>query len=313
MIEDLENIYIYIEDNLDIQFEPDLRQLGKWAPSVYICINQKKELTCITINGDKSVYETKHMDRLPDVIKSVMDRDSLTSLTISDYDILDICSKYKITPEIDDEKYDDSYKTDIGIGVTYYGRARYVLFDIEDLGEDYLRSVFYRKIGRPLQILTTDRLLIREMCLDDMEEYVKLYDSLKGNEFVEELYPYDEEVEFVRKYIENMYTFFGYGLWLVFLKDTGELIGRVGIENREIDGVTKQELGYLIGRDYQRKGYAYEACSATIEYARTVLNMDELFVCIHRDNRISIDLAEKLGFILYARNVGEMNLYKIEI
>ena len=106
MIEDLENIYIYIEDNLDIQFEPDLRQLGKWAPSVYICINQKKELTCITIHGDKSVYETKHMDRLPDVIKSVMDRDSLTSLTISDYDILDICSKYKITPEIDDEKYD---------------------------------------------------------------------------------------------------------------------------------------------------------------------------------------------------------------
>jgi RimJ/RimL family protein N-acetyltransferase len=110
-----------------------------------------------------------------------------------------------------------------------------------------------------------------------------------------------------------MYTFFGYGLWLVFLKETGELIGRVGIENREIDNTTKQEIGYLIGKDYQEQGYAYEACEATIEYARTMLNLDELFACIHRDNFKSIAFLEKLGFRIYARDIGDMNLYRLEI
>ena len=37
---------------------------------------------------------------------------------------------------------------------------------------------------------------------------------------------------FTIKYIENMYGFFGYGLWLVFDKKTGELVARAGIENR---------------------------------------------------------------------------------
>ncbi|MFR2511412.1 MAG: hypothetical protein ACLS9K_04365 [Lachnospira eligens] len=43
-----------------------------------------------------------------------------------------------------------------------------------------------------------------------------------------------------------MYGFFGYGLWLVFDKKTGELVARAGIENRSIDGQNCQELGYLV-------------------------------------------------------------------
>lgn len=43
-----------------------------------------------------------------------------------------------------------------------------------------------------------------------------------------------------------MYGFFGYGLWLVFDKKTGELVARAGVENRSIDGQNCQELGYLV-------------------------------------------------------------------
>lgn len=48
-----------------------------------------------------------------------------------------------------------------------------------------------------------------------------------------------------KNYIENMYGFYGYGLWLVFEKETDELIGRAGIEIRNIDGADKNELDIL--------------------------------------------------------------------
>lgn len=315
MIENLENIYIYIENNIDIQFEPDFREMSKWAKFVNICINTKRELACYTISGYKLQCENMPLNKLKGIIATIMDRDVEKSCFISDYDLEEITDKHNIEPPLSSLNNPDSkkFRTDIGLGMSYYGKARYVLFDVNDLTEEYVKSVFFRNIGKPLEIFTTDRLIVREMCLDDMPAYYKLYESLNKCDFVEELYPYEEECEFVKNYIQNMYSFFGYGLWLVFLKSTGELIGRVGIENREIDNTTKQEIGYLIGTKYQGQGYAYEACAATLEYARTMLSMNELFACIHRDNFKSIALVEKLGFRIYARDVGEMNLYKIEI
>ncbi len=314
MIENLENIYIYIEDNFNIQFEPDFREMSNWANNVNICINADKELTCYKISGAKLLCENVTNHKLAGIIGKIMDRDVEKSCFISDYDLEDIIRKHDLDLELEDFKQGNILKkTDIGLGMSYYGTARYVLFDVNDLNEEYIQSVFFRSIGKPLEIFTTDRLIVREMCLEDMPEYYKLYESLNECDFVEELYPYEEECEFVKNYIQNMYTFFGYGLWLVFLKETGELIGRVGIENREIDNTTKQEIGYLIGKDYQEQGYAYEACEATIEYARTMLNLDELFACIHRDNFKSIALVEKLGFRIYARDIGDMNLYRLEI
>lgn len=78
--------------------------------------------------------------------------------------------------------------------------------------------------------------------------------------------------------------FLEYGLWLVFEKKSGELIGRAGIENREIDGVTCCEIGYLIRRDMQHKGYAYEACQAILEYASDELGIQEMFAVIDKTN-----------------------------
>lgn len=313
MIENLENIYIYIDDNLNIELNPDFKVMSAWAKNISIAINSDEGISYYKISGDKISCETVNITKLEDIIVRMIKGNNMNSLVISDCDLVDLYEK---------KKFDNSYEftddelgrgIDIGLGIEYYGNAKYVLFEAEDLNEDYLRSVFFRKIGKPLEIFRTERLIIREMCLDDMPAYIKLYDSLKSCDFVEKLYPYDEEVEFVKNYIQNMYTFFGYGLWLVFKKDSNELIGRAGIENREIDGETKQEIGYLIGKAYQGKGYAYEACQGILDYARTVLNFDELFACVHKENFPSIALAEKLGFRIYARDVGEMNIYRIEI
>ena len=58
------------------------------------------------------------------------------------------------------------------------------------------------------------------------------------------------------------YQIFGFGLWAVCLKDTGERIGDCGLTMQNIGGVIKPEIGYHIRKDMQRKGYAGEAAAA---------------------------------------------------
>ena len=66
--------------------------------------------------------------------------------------------------------------------------------------------------------------------------------------------PYEEEKEFQRAYIENMYRYFGYGLWLVFSKETGELIGRAGLEHREYHEETELERAARIAKEMRTDG-----------------------------------------------------------
>lgn len=196
-----------------------------------------------------------------------------------------------------------------GYGADYSGRVRFVLEDIEDIPMWYLRLVYARISSTPLKICETDNLIIREMTVNDLDDMYKLYDTLKGCPYIEPLYEYEEELEFTRNYIKSMYGFFMYGLWLVFDKRSGEIVGRAGIENREIDGVMRQELGYLIGSKWQRKGYGYEAAKAVMDYAFRNLGIDKLFLCTHIDNKPSAALCRKLGFELFAGDVDGMDVY----
>lgn len=135
---------------------------------------------------------------------------------------------------------------DIGLGEAYLGKASYVVYDEEDIDDDLLDLVYARKYNELLVIARTERFIIREMTVGDLPHLYELYQTLSDCPYVEPLYEYEDEKAFTIKYIENMYGFFGYGLWLVLDKKTGELVARAGIENRSIDGQNCQELGYLV-------------------------------------------------------------------
>ena len=124
---------------------------------------------------------------------------------------------------------------DIGLGEAYFGKASYVVYDEEDIDDDLLKLVCARKYNEPIVIAETERFIIREMTVGDLPHLYELYQTLSDCPYVEPLYEYEDEKAFTIKYIESMYGFFGYGLWLVFEKKTGELVGRAGIENRSID------------------------------------------------------------------------------
>lgn len=197
----------------------------------------------------------------------------------------------------------------IGYGSSYSGSAEHVIESLDGIDMQYLNMVHARYNNLPAFITETERLYIREMSISDLDEMYALYDTLSDNPFVEPLYEREEEEQFSRNYIDNMYGFFQYGLWLVFRKSDSQLIGRVGIENREIDGETRQELGYLIGSQYQRQGYGIEACKAVLEYGREYIGLQEIFLCTDHENKASRCMAESLGFKDYA-NVHEFDILR---
>ena len=108
-------------------------------------------------------------------------------------------------------------------------------------------------------------LFLREMTMQDFEA---LYRVLADSDIMKHYsYAFDEEK--VRWWIaRNMerYRVFGFGLWAVCLKDTGEMIGDCGLSMQKIHGEIKPEIGYHIRADRQRKGYAKEAAAAVRDW-----------------------------------------------
>ena len=106
----------------------------------------------------------------------------------------------------------------------------------------------------------------------------------------------EDEIAYTKAYIENMYVYYGYGMWLVCDRENGEIIGRAGLNTQEIEDEIVLEMGYLIRQEYQRQGYAYEVCTAIMDYAKEASGFSELSCLVEEENHPSLGLLQKLGF-----------------
>lgn len=113
--------------------------------------------------------------------------------------------------------------------------------------------------------LETERLYLREMTYDGFDA---LYAVLANSDIMQH-YPYTFDETRVRNWIsKNMerYCVFGFGLWAVRLKTTGEMIGDCGLTMQNINGTILPEIGYHIAKAYQHQGYAKEAARAVRDW-----------------------------------------------
>lgn len=196
----------------------------------------------------------------------------------------------------------------------YPGEARtdspVLLQGFEEIDCGYLERIWQRKQGIPWRILETERCYLRELELEDLDDLYELYAQEGMTDFIEPLYTRKKEEEYQRAYIQNMYGFYGYGMWLVKEKGTNRLIGRAGLENREIDGNFELELGYAIAVPLQRQGYATEVCLAILDYAWKNLGYEHVNCLIEPENTASIGLVKKLGFTYEGELVQEHHRYE---
>lgn len=183
--------------------------------------------------------------------------------------------------------------------------ADVLIESFEDVDLEYLERIRRRHHGIPWLIAQTKRCILREICMEDMQALFDLYAEPGMTDYIEPLYPWEQELEYEKAYIDNMYRLYEYGMWVVIEKDTGKLIGRAGLEHREYpkeerleetDKDMELEMGYAIGTAYQRKGYATEVCQAIIAYAKKNLEYSRINCLIEKENTASIRFIGSLGF-----------------
>jgi RimJ/RimL family protein N-acetyltransferase len=149
------------------------------------------------------------------------------------------------------------------------------------------------ELGR--SIAETTRLRIRELTADDAEFILGL---LNEPSFLENIGDKGvRSLEDARKFIlEGPWASHrdrGYGQFMVELKETGEAIGVCGVLYR--DALEVADVGCAFLPRFWRRGFAFEAATAMIEYGRKTLGLDRIVGLTSEKNLASIKLLEKLG------------------
>lgn len=172
-------------------------------------------------------------------------------------------------------------------------------------------------MGVLLRVLETERLIVRQLENDDAEFILKL---LNEPSFVRNIA--DKGVRTTldaQHYIQTgpvaSYERFGFGLYLVELKETKASIGICGLIKRE--SLENVDVGFAFLPLFWSKGYAFEAASAVLAYGRDVLGISRIVAVTSPENNGSIKVLERLGLrfermIRLSEDAAELKLFAPE-
>ena len=149
--------------------------------------------------------------------------------------------------------------------------------------------------GNNLQ-LETKRLILRPMQESDFESLHLIFTDVKVMAaFNHDPFTHEQMQRWLQRNLDHQEEF-GYGLFSVILRETGQLIGDCGLERMDDQGAV--ELGYDFRSDFWHQGYATEAALAVRDYAFKILKLPLLISLIRVGNRASSRVAEKIGMTL---------------
>jgi ribosomal-protein-alanine N-acetyltransferase len=144
--------------------------------------------------------------------------------------------------------------------------------------------------------LETTRLVLHPMLESDFDALLLIFtDPEVMAAFDHPLFTHEQMSRWLNRNLDHQNQF-GYGLFSVILKETGELVGDCGLEVMEDMGAA--ELGYDFRSDFWNHGYATEAATAVRDYAFDVLKLPQLISLIRVGNLASKRVAEKVGMSL---------------
>jgi ribosomal-protein-alanine N-acetyltransferase len=146
-----------------------------------------------------------------------------------------------------------------------------------------------------LTVIETERLVLRRLAIDDAEFIVELLNQPSFLRYIgdKEVRNNADAVRYIQAGPLASYERFGFGLYLVELKETGVPIGICGLLKR--DSLPDVDVGFAFLPSYWSQGYAFEAAAAVMTYGRDVLGLRRIVAITSPDNEGSIRLLEKLG------------------
>ena len=193
------------------------------------------------------------------------------------------------------------YDKNLGSGLPY--GIDLIVESFEDIDTDFLIRLFKHKNKIPCKIAETKRTVIRELCEKDIDEVIKISREEHILKFVEDgRVPEEEQKEKLLAYIANIYSFCDYGIWGIFDKADGSLIGLISLDLLTDTEEAEYEIGFFIRKERLGRGFAKEAIEMVIDYAGNKLSASELIAITDYENMPARSLLEKCGFTVAGRN-----------
>jgi len=171
-------------------------------------------------------------------------------------------------------------------------------------------------------VLETERLTVRRITEDDAIFILRL---LNEPSFLRHIG--DRGVRTVADAVKSIvdgpiasYDRFGFGMFLVELKDGLEPLGICGLLKR--DALDDVDLGFAFVPEFWSRGYAFESASAMVAWGRETRGLRRIVAIVSQENLASINLLMKLGFSfermvlmpggkeelrLFTRNLGDQD------
>lgn len=150
---------------------------------------------------------------------------------------------------------------------------------------------------KPFPTLNTNRLLLRQLVADDVENIRILRSDERILKYllINKCNSLDEAREFINRIntnIENNESIY----WGISIKNENKIIGTFCIWHITEEN-SRAEIGYVLHPQWQGKGFMNEALKAVLNYGFEILDLHSLEANVDPANTASIKLLEKNGFV----------------
>ena len=149
-------------------------------------------------------------------------------------------------------------------------------------------------------IIETKRLILRTWRKEDAKAYYQINQDPKVIEFLRGPLTMEQVNDFIPA-VNRHHEELGYTLWAAELKNTGELIGFIGLNYTDFFAKFDSpfspavEIGWRLGSQFWGSGYATEGAKASLEYGFKQCGLKEIVSFTVPANIRSIRVMEKIG------------------
>jgi len=146
-----------------------------------------------------------------------------------------------------------------------------------------------------MQILETERLILRQFTLDDAAFILELLNTPTWLRFIGDrgVHSIEDAENYLRNGSLKSYAENGFGFYAVVEKESKKAIGMCGLIKR--DTLPDIDIGFAFLPNLISKGFGYEIASATLDYAFNVLKIKRIVAIVNSENEKSIGLIKKIG------------------
>ena len=165
-----------------------------------------------------------------------------------------------------------------------------------------------------MKVIETERLVLRKLSIEDSAFILDLLNQPSFLRFIGDrgVRSIDDAEKYLLQGPMDSYARQGFGLYLAELKDGHIPAGICGLIKREaLDDI---DIGFAFLPQFWSKGYAFEASSAVMAYARDVLKLNRVVAIVAPDNERSIRVLERIGLnfervMIWPGSGEELKLY----